>query len=496
MNNNYSDNNSFVNGINNNYSSSNNYNLNNTVQKKNKFLWVIVALLVILVIGFIGYKFLGNKESNSASVSIDSIFDPNKLIKIKKDDLYGFINSSGKMVIKPTYEDASDFYGNYAIVQVTYKDEYGRDVEGNAVIDTKGKVQLQSEYDVNYIQEYNVFEINNSIYDSSLKKLSGDSVSVYYIGYGYFNFEDTKDNTAGIMNYKGQKNYVYKYQENENYISVDASNISDSIKQRYCKINIENEKYAIVNCDTGAVAYDFTENYISGYSDNIFDISNHNTFEQIEQVYIQDDKVLYKTENVDVRISYDDTYLSITDYSKEDYSERYTYFDLKTNKLVTERPKTTSDDDVDVFKEITGLTKFRCDNGYGLKEGENVVVECSYDDFDYVDSLLNQYLVSKGKRYVYALKDSKTYIYDVKSKENVYEFNTSYISDYWTSYSTFLTYRDKDTNEDYVYNILTNKQMKIENNEYTINSNYFTITKDNKVYYYNTNFDMIYQEDK
>ena len=122
---------------------------------------------------------------------------------------------------------------------------------------------------------------NGKLYNGSLEIISADDVVVEYEKYGYLNWEKDSNKTAGIMNYKGKITYTYNFLDGEYYIDIQPSSNDNTLKERYCRVNIDNKKYAIVNCDTGNVVYDFTDKYISVDGDNIFHISDHSSFERI-----------------------------------------------------------------------------------------------------------------------------------------------------------------------------------------------------------------------
>ena len=82
------------------------------MQKNNKLKIVLIAVSIIVLLGI---SFLILKKSKKSNFNY-AIFDQNKPIIIKKDGKYGYINTSGKVIVEPQYEDVRDFNGNYAIV--------------------------------------------------------------------------------------------------------------------------------------------------------------------------------------------------------------------------------------------------------------------------------------------------------------------------------------------------------------------------------------------
>ncbi len=487
-------NNQNVNQLNNNFpNNSTPNNINNTKSKKKLLLFIIGGLLLIAIVLFVGYKFFENKNSD-----INVIFD-DALIKVKKDDKYGYINSNGKFVLEPVYEVATDFQGNYAMVKTTVNIE-GTNREIYQLIDKKGNAKAQAEYstDIKYVSEYNIWIINDQLYNSSLKKISSDKVKVKYEKYGYLSWEDVDRKSAGIMDTSGKVTYTYKYQTGEDYFSITPSDTNSTLTERYCITNVDNEKYAIVNCDTGKLVYDYTENYILDEDDNIFQVSKRDPWEFVTLMYVQNNEIAYQTNSKNVDLNYYSSgYVLIRDEDK-DYSNRYSYLDVKTGNILSSQPSNNNSDvniNLNEWETLTGMTKKSCGNGYGLVKGEEEILPCEWYSIDYFGSLLYQYLTSKGKNYVMARKDDKTYIVDLKNGKTVAEFDSSYIYDDETS--TFIYYKDSSTNEKIIYNLITGRTLKTsDDNSLNVYSNYITIKENNKKNYYNTNLKLIYSEEE
>ena len=492
---NYNNQNQNINQLNNNFSNNSTpNNINNNKSKKKLLLFIIGGLLIIAIVLFVGYKFFGNKNSD-----INAIFDDDALIKVKKDDKYGYINSNGKFVLDPVYEEATDFQKNYAIVKTTANIE-GTNREIYQLIDKKGNAKAQAEYytDIKYVPEYNIWIINDQLYNGSLKKISSDKVKVEYEKHGYLIWKDVDQKSAGIMNTSGKVTYTYKYQTGEDYFSITPSDTDSTLTERYCITNVNNKKYAIVNCDTGKLVYGYTENYISDEDDNIFQISKHDPWEFVTLMYVQNNKIAYQTNSKNVDLDYYSSgYVQICDDDK-DYSNRYSYLDIKTGNISSSQPSDSNNDvniNLNEWETLTGITKKSCGNGYGLVKGEEEVLPCEWYSIDYFGSLLYQYLTSKGKNYVMARKDDKTYIVDLKNGKAVAEFNSSYIYDDETS--TFIYYKDYSTNEKIIYNLITGRTIKTnDNNSLNVYSNYITIKENSKKNYYNANLKLIYSEEE
>ena len=460
--------------------------------KKGIKIFIILGIALVVIIAILLFIFFGkSKESKS-------VFNEDSLIKIEKNGKYGYINSNGKIVIEPKYSSASDFYGKYAVVRENIKSAYGES-EVYEIIDGKGNVILtpKSYYSVDYITDLDVWVIDDRLYNSELKPISAEGIEVDYEEEGYFSWEDSVKKQGGIMNASGKKTYTYNFKSGEDYIGIDVSENDPILKDRYCRITVDNEKYAIVNCDNGKVIYDYTDKYISLEDDNIFEISDKDSYKTLFSLYIQGDKVLYQTENGNIELYggyVDNGYISVYDNNEYKY---IAYIDIKEGKVVSERPTNSSyeNSSLNEWEIKTGITEFECNYKYGLKKDDKILVECGWDDIDYLSLPLYEYLESKGKSYVLGEKDSKMYLINIKNGKVIDEFNSSSVYD--SSSSTFLYYTDKDTKKKVIYNLATNKSLVLDDHDdYDIYSNYVTVESGNKINYYNTDLKLIYTIEK
>lgn len=465
---------------------------------KKIFLLIIAIVVIVLLVFVIKHFFVdGNVEnSNKLNRKFETSFakyDADSLIPVKKDDKYGYINSDGEIVIEPQYEEASQFYGDYA--EVKLYNEKGRTVEH--IIDKNGISQLSDNFwvSVDYIDDYNFLIIDGKLYDSSLKKLSSDEVKVYSEDYGYLKWKNTTDGIAGIMDLTGKITYTYKLKNDEKNLLIDPADIDEDFKERYCVVIIDNEKYAIVNCDTGKVIYDYTDNYIFSENDNIFSIWDDQINDVISRIYIQNDKIIYQTTDEDIDLKYYNGYVLIKDEKKGN-----SYIDVKTGKITDKKPSSLGDIDIsslDKWEKNTDYIKFSCDDGYGLKKDGNIKLTCEWSYIKYFDLTLYKYLSSKGMEYVLADNAKKSYLINLKDGKVVTEFN---ISDCWSikTYedSTFIYYEDEETGKYVFYNLITGKSLTVESaSDIDLYANYVTIKENNKLNYYNMNLKLIYTEE-
>lgn len=473
--------------------------------KKSKTLPIIlgvVGAVIAVVVCVILLLNMSPSEERKEKQLIDDIFNPKQLIKVKSntDEKYGYINTEGKFEIEPKYDDATDFKGDYAVVRTEIETE-GLTRTVYQIIDKKGKVKKQANLNIEYIDDNGTWIIDGELYDSKMKKVSPAGVRVSHKEDNYYLWINDEKKTAGVMNEKGKATYTYTFQSGENSIYLTIPSIDETLKEKYCVVNIE-DKYGIINCDTGVVVHELSETRVSSNTDNVFELKDPDTYAFKEIMYIQNDKKMYSSTSEEVDLYYYPGYVSIRDGSK-DLSERYTYLHTATGEIKNERPSTSYDDDDDdeeditnEWEKLTGNKAFSCgDDGYGLMNNEKITLPCEWEDLEYLEVRLYKYLKSNKKEYIYGEKDDKWYLISIPEKKAIVEFNASRIIK--KEESTFIYYTDKDTSNKKVYNLLTNKSLNVDSEQYlTVYSNYITVKdySDKILKYYNTNLECIYKE--
>lgn len=453
--------------------------LKELLKDKKVIIGIIVAVVAIIAIIF-GIK-LFSKEDD---LQIARTFDPEKPIVIKKDDKYGYINTKGKVIIEPQYKSANQFSGDFALVS-TEDNKY-------KIINKKGEEQVSSDsiFGIKYISKTDSWIVDGKLYDGNMKQLTKDGVVISYSSSddGYLTFVDSNKKTMGVMTSEGKITFDMPITE-KGYLGIDVSENEYELKDSYCRVTVDNEKYAIINCETGKVIYDLSEKYISVDENNVFAIKEGDyKSDTLETVYIEDDKIAYKVEKELELKYYSEGVLRIEDDSKS-YSEKYTYYNLKDKTTSKEKP---SVDLPDAWELLTGFTIYECNSKYGLMKDEKVILSCEWEDIEFLGTNLYKYLEKDGKKYILLENDNKVSLYNMKNNKVVVTFNTSRVTDY--SNSTFIKYTDKDTDEIVVYNLITDKTVKFEKGTtVSVYSNYITTKKDNKTNYYNVKLEMIYE---
>lgn len=477
-------------------------NFEGAPKKSNKKIILLILAIVIVILGVVTFFYFKSKNVLVDGVNLSYVFDPDKPIVVQKDYKYGYITSDGKSLLEPIYISASDFYGDYAIVSVTDSTESYFDKKYQ-VIDKKGTVKIETYSIPEFYEEENIWIIDSALYDINFNRVTNENVSVQYLRNGYLAWDNYLAKAGGIMTSDGKVTYTYHYQENESYINIEVSHIEEGFKDNYCRINVENEKYAIVNCKTGKVVHDFTTNYISRYDDNIFKISNNETYELLYYVYIQDDKIVYKSNGSSAYLYYSTYggYVSIYDLFNENYE--YRYLDINTKKLLTDSYNVTKPEELseyDLIEQKYGYRPFESGSKYGLLSKDKVILPSQYDGVGFVNELLFQYVKNRNNQHVgYVTLDDNISIMNFKNQKALATFENAEVLDY--SDSTFIKITLEDANgytKGYtIYNVLSNKSISFEkDDDFKIYSNYVTLEKNNKKIYYNTNLKQIYVEEK
>ena len=430
---------------------------------------VAVAAIIVCVILLLN---LNPSEEKLEKDKIDAIFNPEQLIKVKKDDKYGFIDTEGNVKISTKYEYATDFKGKYAVVRSEVETD-GLTKTVYQIIDNKGKVQKEAKTKIEYIEENDSWIIDEELYNNKMKKISPEGVRVDHKEDKYYLWVNSKENTGGLMNEKGKQIYTYNFKSGETSIYVTIPSIDESQKERYCVVNVE-RKYGVINCDTGVVVREMAEERISSNTDNIFTVKD-SSYDFKEKFYVQNDKVMYSTTNEEMSVYYYPGYLSLRDGTVTDWRDRYSYFDLKTGEVVKEQPSSTDEDDKEDEEDLNSWEKetnnkyFTCSDGYGLMNNDVITLPCQWDSLEYLDLDLYKYLKANKKDYIYGKNDGKWYLIDLAQKKAIVEFNTSYLTK--REQTTFIYYTDDASDTRKVYNLLSNKSLSIDKDKtLTVNS--------------------------
>lgn len=216
-----------------------NQTYNNPGKGKSRRKKIILAIVVLLIlVGVIAFFLIKGLFKNDEISNLNYIFDPDKPIIIEKEGKYGYITSEGKTMIEPQFNDANDFYGDYAVVSVDNPDEYAYNDNLYQIIDKKGNVKLEvnSYIEPEYYSDYNIWVANGILYDSKLNPMLEEGITVNYISDGYLAYVNNIKNEAGIMTYKEKVLFTLP----SNSINVDICSAEYDTDDLYASVRTYN----------------------------------------------------------------------------------------------------------------------------------------------------------------------------------------------------------------------------------------------------------------
>jgi len=218
------------------------------------------AKLSILESGDISYLengkwgLIDNLGKVKLPANFQSIYSPkDTIIRIKKDNLYGFISTNNKWILPAKYKDATDFVHGQSVI----RDEnlYGTiDLKGHKIIDSKFQSLTPLVNSTNYIFNekgmYGIIDCKGKIIVSNIYNKLSESNN------GEVSF--MKNKSSGILFENGNikfelpfkrsyqlTNTLFKINLNEKYFFVDTSGTALS-NEKYDWIGKNNNNYFIV----------------------------------------------------------------------------------------------------------------------------------------------------------------------------------------------------------------------------------------------------------
>lgn len=449
--------------------------IDNKNKKSFKFIILVFSLIIIGIITYFIPK--NNKlDDNDNYLKINE----NNLIKIKENELYGFIDVKGNKIIDFTYDEADDFIGNYAKVKKD-KNFY--------LIDKNGKIIFEDDNgeNIKYLDEYNIWLIKEDIYDYNMNKINSKNETIKYINYGFFLWNNTNNNTSGVMNYKGKKTYTYNKKEKDEILAIN--NISKDNNNYYCILNLNNEKYAIINCDSGKIIHEYDDKLISSNTNSYFEFKVKKDYSFVKKLIVINDKIVYSSEEKSDFVTDNNNYYTI--YNKN--TNKIFYIDKTNGKKVDSIPSNSNkNNEENEIEEYLKISRKKCDNKYELYEGKSLKLNCDWDDIYYFEIDVAKYLKNKNKYYVIGKKENEYFLIDYKKNKVIKKFQTDYIS--INNKSLFIEYRNANNNNKIVYSINKNKTIEFdEDNKIGLYSNYFIVKENGTINYYNIDLKKIYE---
>ncbi len=446
----------------------------------------ILILITCLVIGYFLYQFFvgGPKVSKY----LIKMFDSTNPIAIKEGQYYGYIDHNGKQTIAPQFKYAYDFVGEYAIVEA-FTDNDKKNTEYR-VINRKGHALASSSLKsrINYINEYDLWVVDDVLYDGNFSKMLDEQYSISYEDQGYFLFENNAKRQAGILNDKGKKTYTYNFKEGESTFRVRPSTITVAdIDKVYCVIEVEYEYYGIVNCETGKIIKDLFLTTIRVDDNNIFREIDDD-YNLINSYYVDNNKILYETES-NKRLEYlGDGFLEI--YDRDSWEERKVYYNINTREKIQNKP-TINVPLLDSIEGLLGFEKFSCNDGYGIKSGDKIILSCTFSRISFLGIEKFNYLRGMEKKEIVIIEDGDYYaFYDLRRNRELERFKGDYL--YSRHNSPFIRLSNDDSDTIIVYNLFTGKYKTLPDSTCWSRANYFELRTDEGIKIYNNNLEHIY----
>ena len=382
--------------------------------KKNKWVGLVILITSLLLCLLVIWIIKNNKVPSPKEMELG-----NHLIKVEKDNKYGYINSDGELVLDYIYDMAEDFYYKYGIVK---KDET------YYLIDEKGNTKFEGN-NISYVKDIGEYLIDGTLYDYKLNKVS-NYTNLSYLLEGFYLFN--QDNVSGIINYKGK--LIYK--EDSNNIEILVKEKDSYLNGLYAVIK-KNNKYGIINLYNGMIIVEYQDKEIVPLGNNFFKMNN-------EYLYLDENRVAARSKH---EISFYNIKEEILNVNNKKYL--LSTAEYRDNIDIPNITSTTK------FENKTGIEKFLSVDGVGLIQNKKVLVSPIYKDITFIDYDIFKYVYKEtGNKIVLLLLNDKTYLYSYNNKKILYIFDTDKIE--IDNDTSFVKYTDSNGNH-FVYNLLSNK---------------------------------------
>lgn len=454
-------------------------------------LAIITLIILIVVISNMGPK----------NELLKLIYDIESPIAIKKGGKYGYVDFEGNTLIEPAFESAGQFYGEYTLVSTIENDE-----EVFQIIDKKGSVILTSSSanKPRYYSEYGVWLVDNKIYSKDVKEIFKDDYHMTHVGNGYFSYQDNKKAASGIIDYSGKKVFSW----DEDYISIDISEIGYTDAERYAAISNYEEREEILDLTKGKTIFtldDPKNQYLEVEDENVFRIiDRENSYKTIKWMYISDSQVSFETTEEIYEITIDSFEKGIlkidygSNYEESGKQERYAYYNVKEKKYMDSKyGKEESTTKNDWMEEQYGFKTYTCSGLYGIMIKDKILLDCTHTDIHFLEDTLYDYMKQYHKESIAIIqKDTNILVYNMKKKEELLKYDIASLEE--TDESTFLLLttfeQDGFTKKNYVvYNLVTKKSKEFApSSDISVHSNYITVGDGSKNIYYNANLNEIF----
>ena len=450
-----------------------------------KLLTISLALVIIIVLIIIFSKFLkgssivGNSKELEGidAKTLEQVYDSKDPLIFEKNGKKGFMDYNGKVIVPAEYDNvARDFSYGFGIASNNNNEYFLFDKKGNLVAKTQGYWAYRD-----YSEKNKVIRFGSYIYNFDLKKLNDDKkVNGFSNGYAVLK----NDNKYELMNPKGKivytndKSFEIKKEEND-------SIFDDVMKENYCVLRFSNSDYKLLNCDTGKIIKESKDAIIIEKNNIVRFLDDYKKY------FIKNNKLEYGLDSNGF-IFYKDDYLEI----REKSGEQSYYIDIHDFKKYPERInlKTYSKLHDNVGYEQKQCTAKDGTVKYQIVKGSKKVLNCEWDSFSNLDSKIEDYLISKGKYYIYGKKDGKYHLIDIGKNKILFSFNAWYVNNTETAFGSYV---DDEKDKRIVYNIINGKKIEL-NKDYNISyyKREVMVEHDGKVDYYNKDLKLIHTEKK
>ena len=451
-------------------------------KKKTGLIWGIVggvaALIAIIVLIIV---LVLPKDNASDDPTVNEMLK-GSLIPFEANDKYGYMDTEGKTVIDPIYDDAEAFHGNYAVAELDDED---------VIIDRSGNIKLKFNGYAEYLPDTGYWIIGYILYNDELKQVSADDMVVGTIsdGLNYYKFE--KPGKIGVID--GVGNVAFEFDDNSRYGGdIDYGDPEYKEFTAYCGVDA-GSKYYIVKCSDGSVVVEMDASrfdHAGSTDNNIFYVKYDNDDAEYpgeyRYYYIQDDKVMLEGKYIDdslysgsLSVRGSDGETKYFDVCNEKYIEASYKSDCKLTKI--------SDDEDEDFSSYSEYT-VKADKS--VVKGDNVVIPAGkYSEYTPLKRLTYLYLKALGKEYIIAKNGNSLVLVNLKNGEEVFDFGNARIS--YSDGSTFVKYRSNGTS---YYNLVSGKTFTPDYDGYSYGYADFIIIKnaDYNYDYYNTEFKKFY----
>ena len=188
-------------------------------QKMPKLKWLLLGILILIIILPIAMNLLSQKQETISYLEGFYEYDKAKPIPIRQNESYYYLNpKTGKKVNDETYQSASEYEGEFAVVtqddQTFIINRKGDNVKDLSLSDT-----------VTFYPIYELVQINDTLYDNDFKQLTSDEEKITYQKNGYSTYRNEITMELGIINWEGEEIYKTDYDTEDATISLEIPDV-------------------------------------------------------------------------------------------------------------------------------------------------------------------------------------------------------------------------------------------------------------------------------